>query len=124
MRQTVTVLLALCLLACGASGREKSLRGTLLAVNSARDGFVAWDAERQQAIVASATNIESGTTGLAEYRRKREPTIEAFTAAYRAVAIAAVMNDDPSLASVLDAARRLLVMLDGLGCTPCGKVTK
>lgn len=121
MRHVATLIaFVIVLAACGATARERTLRTTLVAVNAARDGFVTYDATRQQSIVDGADTLEAGRAELVAYRKRREPIVEAFATSYRALAIAAVLHADPaSLANVLDAARRLLELLEALGCDAC-----
>jgi hypothetical protein len=111
------LLLALTLTAlaagCGASQREKTLRATTIAVNAARDGFVAWDLEHQRSIYRAVHERggtkEAALAELATYHRdKREPVVELFVTAYRAIGVAAVLNEDePSLQAAVAAAQRL-----------------
>lgn len=90
--------------ACGASQREKAVRASVVAVNAARDGFEAWDAAHQKAIVDKATSREDGEAKLAAYRASRDPIVHGFEIAYRLLAVAATQTDDPSLRAALAAA--------------------
>jgi hypothetical protein len=114
------LVLALAVAACGASARDQAIHATLVSVNAARDGFSEWDRRKQQSIVEAATSLDDGKAKLVDYRRKREPVVDGFVATYRAIAIAAVVSDDPtSLATLLEVARRLSEALVGLGCDFC-----
>lgn len=107
---TALLLLIVCaiLTACGASSRERTIKTTLIGLNAARDGFVAWDGAHQQAIVAAAPARDVGAANLAIYRDARTPVVEAITTAYRVIAIAAVLADDSaSVVSMIDAAARV-----------------
>lgn len=119
MRSLILTLL-LSLVACGASARESTIRTTLIATNAARDGFVAYDAHRQTAIVDAATSLDQGKGALTEYRVKRQPVVEGLSATYRAIAIAAVLEDDPrTLASMLTLAAQVKTLIDTFtGGTP------
>lgn len=112
------LLLCLALVACGASQRERTIKGALVAVNAARDGFLAFDAEKQAAIVASAPSLEAGHQALADYRTARAKVETAFVAAYRAISLAATLKDEP-LAHLSSAAEQLRTALHDLtGGTP------
>lgn len=127
---TITIAAGLVLMAaawtgCGAAARERTLNATLVAVNAARDGFIEHDRLTQTAIVDAAATREAAVAELAAYRKKREPVIEAFTATYRALAIAAVLEDDPtSLGSLLFTAKQLAAILESFGCKLCAAVPK
>jgi hypothetical protein len=96
MRPVTTLLLALVLFACGASARERAISTALVATNATRDGFIAFDARHQQQLVDSATSLEEGRARIDAYRRQREPIVQGFATVYRAIAMAAVLTDDPT----------------------------
>lgn len=97
------VVVVCCLLAsCGPSAKQRTLRTTLVGLNAARDGFVAWDYAHQQAIVDDATSLEDGKAKLKEYRQKREKVLVSFEIAYRALAVGAL---DMSVANIGEALR-------------------
>lgn len=102
------------LLACSGSQRIKTLRTGLVGLNAARDSFMVWDAAKQAAIVESATSPEDGQAKLKAYREARAKLAAQFEVVYRAIAAAAVANDDPSLKAAIDAAQRLLADIDKL----------
>lgn len=89
---------------CSASQRERTIKTTLAAVNETRVAFVVFDRAAQAAIVATATSYEQGATALAAYRAKREIVVDAFSFAYRSIATAATINDEPTLANMISAA--------------------
>lgn len=93
---------------CSASQRERTIKTTLTAVNETRDAFVHFDNVTQLAIVNVAPSYERGAAALAVYRKKREVVVEAFAAVYRAIATAATVNDDPSLVTMLTAAKQIV----------------
>lgn len=128
---TVTALLVLGIVAsvaawtgCSGSTRQKTLHATLIAVDSARDGFVAYDRARQERIVDTAESQQAALDRLAAYRRDRESIVEAFAQAYKLLATAALLEQDKSLAAALTAARQLAELLATFGCDACGKVSK
>lgn len=109
------LLMAWILAACTASAREKTIAGTYVAVNTASAGLVAFDARHQDDLVVGAPDEASGKTALAEYRAKRELAVKAIDAAFRAIATAAVLEDDQSLAAMLAAALIVKQELQELG---------
>ncbi len=107
----IAVVYALALIAglfsgCGPSTRERTIKTTLATVNAARDAFVVFDEKAQLAIANNAPVTEVSAL-LVTYRQKREAVVEAFTIVYRAIAIAATANDDPSIAAMFLAARQV-----------------
>ena len=110
---------AVALPACGASQRETTIKTALVTVDTARDSFVAFDASEQSMIVNKATSLDDGKAQLATYRDRRVKIVEAFTVAYRAIAAAATINDDPSIAGLSAALAQLLAAVTTItGGTP------
>lgn len=108
MTRTIRTLILVALVAataCSASQRERTIKATLAAVNESRDAFIVFDRTVQQTIVATAPTYERGVDALAKYRTKREVVVDGFTVVYRAIAIAATVNDDPSVATMIAAAK-------------------
>lgn len=103
------VAVFLCLLvvnaACSGSQRTKALRTTVIALNTARDGMLAFDQQHQLDLVNGATSREDGEAKLAAYRTKRIVVVNAFEVAYRAVAVAATASDNPSYETALQVAQ-------------------
>ncbi len=99
------ILLVSLLVACGATQREQTIKATLATVNEARDAFVVLDNSAQQAIIAIAPSYERGLAALLAYRKRREVVVDAFAAAYRAIAMAAAADDSTSVPDMLTAAR-------------------
>lgn len=104
--KAIVLLLSLVLSACGAGQREDTLRATYLSVTAAQAGFTTWDAEHQGFIVEQATSLEQGKEELRVYRQNREEILLAFSAAYHAIALAA-MDEDTPLLEMLAAAQAL-----------------
>ena len=109
------VLLAWLLAGCGASAREKTIHATLTATDAARTAFVGFDEQYQHVIVTEAKDLDSGKAALVAYRAKRAHTIDVFGATYRAIATAAILNDDKSFTGLLQAAALLSDDLHSLG---------
>lgn len=100
---------------CGASARETTIKTTLTVVNAARDGFVAIDRDKQAKIVAEAKTLDEGKAALALYRDKRQAILTAFETTYRALAVAAILKDDPkALDAMLAAAKELRLIIEAL----------
>jgi hypothetical protein len=107
-------MVAVCLIACSASQRADTLRGTLIAVNAARDGFVAWDRQHQNQLVGKANSQQEAEQWLDDYRAKRTPVINTFEVVYRALALAATQTDQPSLIAALNTSADLIEAINKL----------
>lgn len=103
-RISVLIVLAAALSACGANARQKALRTSLTALNTARDGFSQWDDQHQIGIVKKATSKDEGKAALAAYRTKRQPVIVGFMVAYSAFAAAALDDNTARIAEAAKAA--------------------
>lgn len=100
---------------CSHDARGKTIHATLVATDTAHAGFVAYDRQHQLDLVAKATTREEGAQALAEYRTRRdELVVPKLVAVYRALAAAAIANDDQSLLSLLAAANQLHQALTAL----------
>lgn len=100
--------------ACGASHREKTIKATLSTVNAVRDDFIALDGRAQMAIVDAAKTREEGVSRLEAYRAKRDVITQGFAVVYKAIAVAATTSGDPSVANMLDAAKKLQAAIDAV----------
>ncbi len=99
---------------CAASSKQRTLSGMLIAVDTARIGFVTWDDDHQQQLVEEAESYEAGVQALAEYREKRMPVLLAFELAYQGIARAALEDDQEVLTnaqSAVDNLKELLLAL-------------
>lgn len=106
--------------ACGASARQKTIATTLATVNAASDSFVAYDQDHRSHIVADAKSHEQGQAALDAWDGTVAKVQLAIGAAYKAIATAATLNDDPSLAGMVQAALIVKTELDTLGITKAG----
>lgn len=79
---------------CTAGQRQDTLRTTLIAANSTRDAYVAWDLRHQQYLVASAETREAGERRLSEYHAKQDTMAARFALAYQAIALASIEASD------------------------------
>lgn len=101
----LALMLAMTVVACGASAREKTISATFATTNVLRDGFSKWDLEHQQALLANAIKVkEDPKVSITEYRTKRAPVLQGFEDLYRAIATALIVANDPkSLPNMLAA---------------------
>ena len=110
-----SALLVLALVACGPTARDKAISDTYVAINAARDGYIAYDSKHENDIVSSAQSKDEAVTKLVDYRLKRTHVLEAFTAAYHALSAALLVNSDPkSLTTLLQAASDLKAAITAL----------
>lgn len=93
---------------CTHEGRSETLRASLVTVNAARDGLAAWDRQHQQAIADAAKTREQALAEIDAYHQRRQPVLDGFEVCYRAIALAAVQTDSPSLRAALTAAAEVL----------------
>lgn len=101
---------------CSHDTRAKTIHATLVTADTAHAGFVAWDRAHQLELVSKAQTREEARAALDAYREKRAGLEEKLVGVYRAIAAAALANDDQSLLSLLAAADQLhkaLVALTG-----------
>lgn len=118
-----TLLISLLVLACscGASARQTAIRASLASVDAASDSFAAWSLQHQSDIVAAA--IKAGSDGdtvkaeVASFRDKRLAVDAAFGVAYKLIAHAVVLDDDPSLSNALAAVVDLKAAIEALGAS-------
>lgn len=110
----LTILVLLLAVGCAGSQRTETIRAALVTADAARDGFVRYDAAAQAAIVADATTPAEATTKLATYRADRDKATGPaglLTAAYHAIASAALANDDQSITSMRAAVAQLVAAI-------------
>lgn len=111
----ISILVALLLISCGPSVRDKALSTTFASLNTASSAFLAYDRAHQADLVAQAPDRAGAEAELANYRRRRAPVQDAFVAAYRGLTAALLLNDDVSLANVIQAAAIVAEELADLG---------
>jgi len=104
--------------ACGPSAREKTISTTLTATDVAAHAFIAYDAKKQADIVAAAPDKATGAAQLATWRAEQTKVAQLLAGTYRAVAVAATVNDDQSLAAMAQAALIVSQELHALGAIP------
>lgn len=90
--------------ACSNAQRHDTIHASLVSVNAARDGFLAWDRRHQQTIIDRAASREDAKRELGDYRATQTQVTEWFAVVYQALATAATENDEPSLTAAVHAA--------------------
>ncbi len=104
---------------CGASQRETTIRTSVAAADGIRDTFLAYDGPHELELVAKAVSKEDAQAKLSAYQAKRSATIDkAMIVVYRAIAVAATLNDQPSLDGIKSALDQLNAAYKALKETP------
>lgn len=112
------LLVLVFLTGCGAHQRESTIKAALVTVDASRETFLAYDATEQADIVAHATSPEAGRAELTKYRDKRGTVEKTLEGAYRAIALAATLNDDHSMNGLTAA---VLQVVEAVGSLTGGK---
>lgn len=84
--------------------RAETLHASVVAVKAAKDGFVQWNQQHEDTIVATAKSRDEVLAARDAYVAKRKPVLDAFLFAFQALAIAATQTDDPSFKTAQAAA--------------------
>lgn len=113
----LVLFVAVAALACSAGTREKTISTTLTAITAADHALVAFDGPHQLDIVSHAPDKATGESELAAYRDNRDKVRDGLIAAYRAVAVAATVDNDQSLAAMLQAVAIVEQELKEIGVT-------
>jgi hypothetical protein len=115
---TMTVLAMVIVLVqagCGGpSKRARTLQTVLVSVNAARDGFAEFDRQQQQHVLEAAPTREEYLAEIEAYKKARQPVLEYFEVAYRALAVAALQHDEVSLKRALDEVADLIAAVNKL----------
>lgn len=109
------VVLAWLVAGCGASQRERTIRDTFAATDAAAAGFVAFDGRHQHDLVVAAKSEPEGKAALEMWRVNQLRAEMAIAAVYRAIAVAATIEDDKSLEGMIQAALILSQELKAIG---------
>jgi len=113
------LLLAWILAACTAGARHKTIAATFITANTTSAAYSAYQLahqhDKEQDIVVAAPDKATGEADLAAYRKKRERVEGAIKALYNAIAAAVIVDDEPSVTSMLAAAMLLNQALADLG---------
>jgi hypothetical protein len=110
-----SALLCLALVACGASARQKTITTTVQALDVAEVAFLHFDGQHQLDLVNAATTQADATAKLASYRKDRDEVAKALIAAYRLAAVAATVDNDTSVSSLMQAAAIVAQEIAALG---------
>lgn len=117
----VALALAFVLVACG-SARQKTIRITYEAANIAADQLPQFTETHGKAIIdaakAKGETREQASAEVEAFLSKAKHADLTLRAVYRMVAAAAVLDDDRSLAALLEVARMLQAELKELGLAP------
>jgi len=108
-------LVLLFLVACAASTRQKTINAALAATDASAAAFVTWDAQHQIEIAKTAPDRPAAEEKLAAWRKTVDVVEHATIELYRAIAIAAVANDDRSVTAMLKLAADLAATLKTAG---------
>lgn len=103
------------LFGCGADARHKALSGTFTSLDLAAAALVKVSGDEETAIQTKAPDEATGDKQLADWRTKVDEAEKTIDTGYRAVAAAALADDDQSLATVLQIAAILRDELAQLG---------
>lgn len=85
---TFAVAFLVALAACGASARDKAIKGTLVSLNATGDGVLEYSRRREAAIVAAATSEADGQAKLATFREHVDRVMAVLGLAYHALEVA------------------------------------
>lgn len=88
---------------CAAPQRTEALHATTVAVDTAHAAWMTYDAAHQTAIASGGPDEATVTKNLADWRAKAATVDKDFQAAYDAIIVAQNLNDDHSLAGVINA---------------------
>ncbi len=113
--RTILILFMLVLVACGPSARQRAIRTTYDATIIATDQLASYSAKHKAAIVGDATSATAGQAELVSWRAKVDHAEKVLATVYRAIATAALVNDDRSVAVLVQVAAILSAELHSLG---------
>lgn len=118
--RTVPILLVLLVAftACSGTARLKTIRATYDVTNVATEKLASYSAAHEAKLLAAATDAAVFDAQLAAWRAKVDHAEKAREAVYRAIATAALLNDDRSLGALIRAALILRTELQALGVAP------
>ena len=112
-RALALLVLVCALVACGgATKRQATLKATLVAVDQARDVVIRIDATAQDLILDTSTTKEQFTERITAYRKIQRKLLDGFEATYKAIAVAAITDDDTSLTNMLMVFQNLIATFD------------
>jgi hypothetical protein len=102
------LLLGACAQGCAPTTRASTINATKAAYEVSASALTSYSTEHQETIVDQATSAEDGKAKLAAFRAKRDQARKALAIASAAIAVAAALNDDPSLVGMQKAMQQVL----------------
>jgi hypothetical protein len=115
MLATCALVAAALVTSCSAGARDKALRAAYVSAQASSTALTTYDAAHQADLVTAAPDRATGETALATWRERRHVAELAIGTLYRAIAAAAVINDDQSLQAMITAAGIVAQELAALG---------
>lgn len=107
------------LAACNASTRQKTINATFTSTNLAGTELEAYSHDHERAILDSATSgatpIPEAKVSVAAFRAKVDHAEKTLAAVYKAIAAAALLNDEHTLAAMVQVAVLFMGELRDLG---------
>lgn len=91
----LVLLIAFHVMACGANARDTAVRDSLVAVDTASQAFVSYDALHQQEILSNAPTQAEFEKQIGAWREKRVVAVYTISAAYKAIALVATDDKQP-----------------------------
>lgn len=111
MRKLVLFFLAMTVVACGPTDREKALRSSYATLQASAVAFEKWDETYQLKIVDTSESREEAEQRLTEYRNKRNAVVVLVARAYGLIAQALF---DPKAIKVDDVAGAVVDALNAI----------
>jgi hypothetical protein len=95
---------------CTKNQRLSTIHASLVAVNTTRDEFAAWDLDHQRGLLASSSSREEVLAKIAAYEADpdRRKLIDGFELAYKALALAATQTDQATFDAAAEAVKALV----------------
>ena len=100
---------------CTASARQKAIASTLITVDAACSAYQGYEHAQAEAIIKAAKDEASGQAALVKLRATGDKMMRDCDGAYRAVAVAAQLDNEQTLNSLLTAASIVYDEVKALG---------
>lgn len=111
MRKLILFFLAMTVVSCGPTDREKALRGSYATLQTSAVAFERWDGEYQLKIVDTSATREEAEQRLEAYRSKRNAVVVLVGRAYGLIAQALL---EPETIKVGDVADAVVAAMDAI----------
>ena len=108
-------LVLLVALGCAANTRHKTIAASLVAVDTATTAFLAFDGQHEIDIAHNAPDRPTVESQIAAWHTERAKVNEMIRVAVKAIAAAATVDDDPTVAGAVSAVGILASELAKLG---------